>query len=105
MILLVCPSIIRMIFQIIHINRRIGPSQQNLNFVLVKHSQPIRINHIRKTLEKGSRLKSDLSTEPVMRYELDVLQSVFARDRYVAPIRDEFDRFGNAEFLINDGKI
>jgi len=60
--------------------------------------EPFRVNHIRKTLEERFALTLDLLTKTVMRDEVDVLQSILARDGDVAPICYEIQCFCQSEF-------
>ena len=48
-----------------------------------------RINYLQKALQERLALKFDLFTETVVRYQLDVLQTVLSRDSYIAPVRNQ----------------
>jgi hypothetical protein len=46
-------------------------------------------NTLQKPLKECPDLELDLFTEPVVQYELDVLQTVLAGDRYVTAVGNE----------------
>ena len=61
--------------------------------------QPLRIDHLRQALEERLGLQLDLPRELEVRDEVDVLQPVLLRHGDVAPVGDQVDALGLAEFF------
>ena len=60
-----------------------GGSQKYLNLLLVKHSQPLQVQHVGQALPEGQAVLADLAVQSVVRYEVDIRDPVGAGDRDV----------------------
>jgi hypothetical protein len=105
-----------MLPQILKINWRVHTSEQDLDLLLVEHAtntgirstyryqkyryppKPFSIYQLQKTLEERLALQLYLFTEAVMRYQLDILQTILLGDGFVAPVGNEVKSFGDSEF-------
>lgn len=47
-----------------------------LNLLLVKHAQPLQVDHLGQTLSEGQAVRPDLLVEPVVSHQMDVGYSV-----------------------------
>jgi hypothetical protein len=59
--------------------------------------QPLCVNHLQKSFKERLALELDLFTEPVVRYQLDVLQTVLAGNGYVAAIGNGVKGLGDTK--------
>jgi hypothetical protein len=55
--------------------------------------QPVWLNHFRKTFKERLALQLDLFSESVMRYEIDVDESVFSRYGNIATVGHKINAF------------
>jgi len=67
--------------------------------------KPISVNHLQKTLEERLALQLDLFTEAVMRYKLDVLQTILSGDGYISTVRNEIEGLCDSEFCECNGSV
>ncbi len=58
--------------KVIHIDGRLGTSHERLQFLLIEHAQPLRIDDVGEATEECFALRCDLTIELVITDELDV---------------------------------
>jgi len=94
-----------MLPQVLQINRVIDAPEKDLDFLLIEHPQPLCVNHLQKSFKERLALELNLFTEPVVRYQLDVLQTVLAGNGYVAAIGNEVKGLGDTKVFNSDGEV
>lgn len=52
-----------------------------LNFLLIKHPQPLQVHHVGQALPESQAVLADLPVQPVVGYEVDVRNPICTGDR------------------------
>jgi hypothetical protein len=60
--------------------------------------KPFDVDHIHQPFKERLALRLDLLTQPIMRYQMNISQSILFRHRDITAVWNQVDRFGDAEF-------